>query len=94
MGSVVWLINTVIQLYIYALIIGAVLSWLVAFGVINLHNQFVYSVNDFLRRITDPALDKIRRYVRPLNGVDLSPIILILALMFIQRLIIELFYIP
>jgi YggT family protein len=92
MQSVIWLINTLIQLYIWVLIINAVLSWLVAFNVVNTRNRFVYLVVDFSYRLTEPALRPIRRVLPNLGGIDISPIILILLLMFAQRIIAELYF--
>ena len=66
------------------LIISAILSWLVAFNVVNTRNRFVYTVMDFLWRITEPALRPIRRILPNLGGIDISPVILILILMFVQ----------
>ena len=85
--SIFQLIYVALDLYVWVLIISAVLSWLIAFNVINTHNRFVYTVNDFLYRITEPALRPIRRFVPNLGGVDISPIVLILLLWFIQRMI-------
>src|SRR5690606_8775548 len=84
---VVPLLNIVfllIRLYIWVLIISAILSWLVAFNVVNTRNRFVYTVMDFLWRITEPALRPIRRILPNLGGIDISPVILILILMFVQ----------
>jgi YggT family protein len=92
MGNVVWLINTLIQLYIWVLIINAVLSWLVAFNVVNTRNRFVYTVVDFSYRLTEPALRPIRRILPNLGGIDISPIILILLLIFAQRTITDLYF--
>lgn len=78
------LITTVISLYIWVLIISAVMSWLIAFNVLNTHNRFVYTVMDFLYRVTEPALRPIRRFVPSLGGVDISPVVLILLLIFIR----------
>ena len=82
-----WLIDTVISLFIWALIISAILSWLVAFDVVNTRHRFVYMVGDFLYRITEPALRPIRNVLPNLGGVDLSPLVLIILLLFVQRLI-------
>jgi len=79
------LINTVIQLYIYVLIISAVLSWLLAFGIVNRHNALVNSVSRFCYALTEPVLRPIRRFVPLIGGVDLSPLVLILLLWFVQR---------
>lgn len=81
----VQLIGTIIQLYIWVLIISAVLSWLVAFNVINRHNRFVYMAGDFMWRLTEPVLRPIRRVLPNLGGIDLAPVVLILLLYFIQN---------
>lgn len=86
-GPLFWLVSTVIQLFIWALIISAVLSWLVAFNVVNTSNRFVYMVGDFLHRVTEPALRPIRSVVPTLGGIDLSPLILILLLIFLQQVL-------
>ncbi|CAA6604153.1 MAG: YggT family protein [Alphaproteobacteria bacterium] len=83
----VGLINILIELYIYALIGVVILSWLVAFGVVNSYNQFVATVQRFLNRITEPALAPIRRILPDLGGVDLSPMVLILGLWFFQGML-------
>ena len=92
MQSFVWLISTMIELYVWCLIISAVLSWLVAFNVLNTQNRFVYAVGDFLHRITEPALRPIRRFLPHLGGIDISPIVLILLLFFARSLLFE--YMP
>jgi len=89
MYAFIWLIDTVIGLYIWLLIASAILSWLVAFNVINTRNRFVYLLGDFLYRVTEPALRPIRRVVPNLGGLDISPVLLILLLMFIQRLLVQ-----
>jgi len=91
MYSILQLVSTVITLYIWALIISAVMSWLVAFNVINTQNRFVYMVGDFLYRITDPVLRPIRRFIPLLGGIDISPIVLILGLVFLRNLLFEIF---
>jgi YggT family protein len=90
-GPVFWLVNTVIELYIWVLIAGVILSWLVAFNVVNTHNRFVYAVGDFLHRITEPALRPIRRILPNLGGIDLSPLVLILLLLFVQQVLARLY---
>lgn len=89
MNALAGLIGTVIQLYIYALIGSAILSWLVAFNVINTQNRFVYIMGDFLHRVTDPALRPIRRFLPNLGGIDLSPIVLILLLIFVRNFVVD-----
>jgi YggT family protein len=86
-GPLFWLISTVIDLYIWVLIAAAILSWLVAFNVLNTRNRFVYLLGDFLTRVTEPALRPIRRVLPTLGGVDLSPLVLILLLVFAQQVL-------
>ncbi len=87
-----WLVLTVIDLYMWVVIISVVLSWLVAFNVVNTTNRFVYMVGDFTHRATEPALGRIRRYIPNLGGMDISPVILILLLIFLQRFIVWGYY--
>jgi len=89
MQALVWLITTVLGLYVWILIMGAVLSWLIAFNVVNVRSRFVIGIEEFCRRLTEPALRPIRRVVPTLGGIDISPMILILLIMFLQRLIYE-----
>jgi YggT family protein len=77
-------ISIALNMYMWALIISAVLSWLVAFNVINTSNQFVYSVGNFLHRITEPVLRPIRNFLPAMGGIDLSPMVLIFAIYFLQ----------
>ena len=84
----IWLVLTFIDLYMWIVIIGVVLSWLVAFNVVNNTNRFIFMVGDFTHRATEPALGRIRRYVPNLGGMDVSPMVLIILLMFLQRFII------
>ena len=83
----VWLIDTLITIFIYLLIAQAILSWLLAFGVVNRYNRGVAVIADFLYRVTEPALRPIRRFLPSFGGVDISPIVLILVLMFLERFI-------
>lgn len=89
MLSLLWLINTVIQIYIFILIVQVVMSWLIAFNVVNTRNRFVYMVADVAYKLTEPALRPIRRILPNFGGIDLSPVVLILLLGFIQRLLNE-----
>ena len=89
MYSVVSLISMVIQIFIYLLVANAILSWLVAFSVINTNNQFVATVGQFLYKITEPILRPIRRIIPQFGGIDVSPIVLILLLIFAQNLLWE-----
>ncbi|MBL8806144.1 MAG: YggT family protein [Rhodospirillales bacterium] len=83
------LIFNVVQIYIWLLVASALLSWLLAFNVLNPRNQVVYTIADFLYRVTEPALRPIRRFVPNLGGIDISPVVLILLLIFVQNLIVE-----
>ncbi len=83
----IFVVSKALDLYLWCIIISAILSWLVAFNVVNLSNKFVYSVGDFLYRITEPALRPIRRFMPNLGGIDISPVLLILAIYFIQMVL-------
>ena len=87
MGALIYVIIQILELYLWIIIIGAVLSWLVAFDVVNRHNRLVFSVSDFCSRLTEPVLSRIRRVIPSVNGIDLSPIALIFIIIFLQRLI-------
>ena len=80
-------ISYVLQLYVYVLIAGAVLSWLIAFGVVNMRNQFVAGLAQVLHAVTEPVLRPIRNLLPNLGGIDISPVILILIIIFIQSVI-------
>jgi len=84
MKSVLILFDNVITLYIWILIINAVISWLVAFNILNTGNRFVYMVLDFTYRLTEPFLRRIRRFLPNLGALDISPIILLLLIWFIE----------
>jgi YggT family protein len=89
MRAVLWLIDTILWIYVCLLIAQAVLSWLLAFGVINRYNQTVSVIGDFLYRITEPALRPIRSILPNFGGLDISPVILILIIYFLRILIAE-----
>ncbi len=91
MKSIFILLDNVITIYLWIIIINAVLSWLVAFNVLNTQNRFVFSVLDVTYKLTDPALNKIRRFIPTFGSIDISPIILILFLMFLRNIIFEIF---
>jgi YggT family protein len=91
MRSLLWLFDTVITLYIYILIASAIYSWLVAFNVINSRQSVVAMIGDFLYKVTEPVLAPIRRRMPDLGGIDISPIVLIIGLMFLRMLVGELF---
>ncbi|WP_430913392.1 YggT family protein [Methylobacterium sp. sgz302541] len=89
MYALLWLFDTIVQILVYILIASAVLSWLVAFNVVNVRNPIVSQIGEFLYRVTEPLLRPIRNLLPNLGGVDISPIILILLLLFISRLLHE-----
>jgi len=84
MKSIFFLVDSVINIYIWLIIINAILSWLVAFNVLNTQNRFVYSFLELTYRLTDPILNKIRRFLPNLGTLDISPIILLLLIWFIE----------
>ena len=84
--ALVWLVNTVLSLLIWCVIAQAILSWLVAFDVVNYRNRFVYSVGTFLDRVTQPLLAPFRRMIPSLGGIDVTPIVAILLIQFITVL--------
>jgi len=91
MNSILILFNDIVRLYIWVLIINAVASWLVAFNIINTSNRFVYSILEISYKLTDPPLRFIRRFIPNLGTVDISPVILILGLVFFRNFINEIF---
>ena len=91
MNSILILFNDIVKLYIWVLIINAIASWLVAFNVINTSNRFVYSVLEISYKLTDPPLRFIRSFIPNLGTVDISPVILILGLVFFRNFINEIF---
>jgi YggT family protein len=92
MKAILDVVLIVLQLYIYLLIASAVLSWLIAFNVVNVRNQFVAIVGDFLYRITEPLLAPIRRRLPNMGGLDLSPVVLILLIILLERVILYYVY--
>ncbi len=90
MKSIFFLVDSVINIYIWLIIINAILSWLVAFNVLNTQNRFVFAVLNATYQLTDPVLNKIRRFIPNLGSIDISPVVLILLLIFIRNLFFEL----
>ena len=84
MIAIFYLVLQILKLYSYVVIAKVVVSWLVAFNVLNTSNRFVYSILDFTYRLTDPILNKIRRFLPNLGAFDISPIILLLLIWFIE----------
>lgn len=84
--AIVWLVSNIINLMVWFIIAQAILSWLVAFDVVNYRNRFVYSVGGFLDQVTRPLLEPFRRIIPSLGGIDVSPIVVILLLQFVNIL--------
>ena len=87
LGPLLDLVSVVLSLYIWVLIIAAAMSWLISFNVVNTSNRLVYKLAEFLYNITEPALRRIRRFMPHFGGIDISPVVLILALWFIQNVL-------
>ncbi len=87
MNAFILLLDRIIYLYVWVLIINAIISWLIAFNVLNTQNRFVYSVLEFTYKLTDPPLNYIRRFLPNLGSVDISPVVLILLIYFARDLI-------
>jgi YggT family protein len=92
MRALLDVILVVLQVYVWLLIASAILSWLIAFNVVNTRNQVVAVIGDFLYRITEPVLRPIRSFMPNLGGLDISPVILILIIFFIQSVIVRYIY--
>jgi YggT family protein len=88
MRAILEIILLVLDLYVWLLIASAILSWLVAFNVVNTRNPLVAGIAEFLYRITEPLLAPIRRILPNLGGLDISPIVLILLIYLVQKLIV------
>ncbi|KAF0177355.1 MAG: YggT family protein [Hyphomonadaceae bacterium] len=86
-GPFLWLFGAIVQLIVIVLIVNAVISWLLAFEIVSRRNAFVAQIWDFTQRVTDPLLKPLRRIIPPIGGMDLSPIVLILGLLFLERLL-------
>ena len=88
MHPVIWLILTILDIYVWILIAAVILSWLVAFNIINRQNDIVRQVTYALYRLTEPVLAPIRRYLPDLGGLDISPIVAIIVIYFIRYVVI------
>ncbi len=91
MKSALILFDNIVSIYIWVLIINVILSWLVAFNILNTGNRLVYSLMDITYKLTAPPLNFIRRYLPNLGSIDISPVILILLLIFFRNIIFEYF---
>ena len=89
MIAIFYLFLQILKLYSYVVIANVVISWLIAFNILNTGNRFVYSVLEVSYKLTNPALNLIRRYLPNLGSIDISPVILILGLNFLRNFIIE-----
>jgi YggT family protein len=83
-----WLILSLLNIYFYVILITVIMSWLIGFNVINGANPYVRQISYALHRLTEPLLGPIRRFLPDLGGIDISPIILIIALLFLERALI------
>ena len=81
------LFNNIIGFFIWAIILSALMSWLIGFNIVNINTKIVYIIADFLNRLTEPFLSPIRRILPYLGGIDLSPVVLILLLIFLKDLV-------
>ena len=84
MIAIFYLVLQILKLYSYVVIANVIVSWLIAFNILNTQNRFVYSILEFSYRLTDPILNKIRRYLPNLGSLDISPIVLLLLIWFIE----------
>ena len=84
MIAIFYLVLQILKLYSYVVIVNVIFSWLIAFNILNTHNRFVYSILELSYRLTDPILNKIRRFLPNLGNLDISPIILLLLIWFIE----------
>ncbi|MFM7303824.1 MAG: YggT family protein [Alphaproteobacteria bacterium] len=89
MHALFWLVDTALSIFVWALIIGAVVSLLIAFNVLDTRNRAVWAIADFFHRLTEPALRPIRRFIPNLGGIDISPVVLILLLQAVRILLAE-----
>ena len=87
LSQILMLLYTIISFYIWLLIAQAILSWLVAFSIVNTQNKLIYLIGDFLYKITEPTLKPIRKLLPDFGGIDISPVILIIILIFFRDLL-------
>jgi YggT family protein len=95
MGSfIAYIVDALLGLVILALVVNAILSWLIAFDVVNMRNRFIYQFTRFLDAVTQPILRPVQKIIPPFGGVDISPIIVIIVLVGVQRFILPLIFAP
>ncbi len=87
-NPVIWLLLTVLDLYSWIVLAAVVMSWLLAFNVVNYHNNIVRGLVRFLEVMTEPVFRQVRRVIPPIGGIDLSPIIVFFAIIFLEKLIV------
>ena len=90
-NPILWLIRTIIDIYFWIILASVILSWLVAFNVVNASNPYVRQIGNALKRLTEPLLGPIRRRLPDLGGIDVSPIVLLIALQFLGMVVVWLF---
>lgn len=86
-GPILEIVDTILGLYMWVIILSVAMSWLYSFNVVNTNNRFVYAVGYFTHRLTEPALAPIRRFIPNLGAIDISPLVLLLAVFFLRRVI-------
>ncbi|MCA0433306.1 MAG: YggT family protein [Proteobacteria bacterium] len=89
MEALIWLINTLFSIYWWLILLTVIMSWLLAFNIVNVSNPYVRQFSYFLRRVTDPVLEPIRRLLPDLGGIDISPILVLIGLEFLRRIIVS-----
>ena len=95
MGSFLYfIVGTLIDLVILAMVVNAILSWLIAFDVVNMRNRFIYQFSRFLDAVTRPLLRPVQRIIPPFGGVDITPVIVIIVLIGIRRYLLPLIFGP
>ena len=95
MGSFLYfIVDSLISLVILALVLSAILSWLIAFDVVNMRNRAVYQISRFLDAVTRPILRPVQRIIPPFGGVDITPVIVIIVLIGIRRFLLPLIFAP
>jgi YggT family protein len=86
-STLLYVFNTLVSLYIFVIIAAVVVSWLIAFGVLNIHNALARSLVQMLGALTEPVFRRVRRFIPPLGGLDLSPLIVLILLQALQMLV-------
>lgn len=92
MNPILWLVHTVINIYFWIILAMVIMSWLVAFGIVNRSNPYVRQIGYALDRLTDPLLRPIRRFLPDLGGLDISPVILLIGLQFLGMVVDNIFF--